>query len=64
MSVRHPPSVRKLPPIPVEVSQIVTNKSCLLCVQSQKYALWVTFSPLGLMKRGKAVLHNLRYEVR
>ena len=36
--------VRKLAPIPAVVSQNVTNKSCLVCVISEKYALLVTLS--------------------
>ena len=27
------------------VSQNVTNKSCLMCVQSEKYASWVNLTP-------------------
>ena len=32
-------------PIPAVVSQNVTNKSCLVCVKSKKYASWVTLRP-------------------
>ena len=39
------PCVRKLPPIPAAVWQNVTNKSCLVCVKSEKYAPWVTLRP-------------------
>ena len=36
--------------IPAVVSQSVTNKSCLICVDSEKYALLVTTKPLGSMR--------------
>ena len=36
------PCVQKLTPIPAVGSQKVTNKSCLVCVMSEKYAFWVT----------------------
>ena len=39
------PCVRKLTSIPAEVLQKVTNKSCLVCVKSKKYASWVTIRP-------------------
>ena len=32
-------------PIPDVVSQNFTNKSCLVCVKSEKYACWVTLRP-------------------
>ena len=35
-------SVRNLTPLPASVSQTVTNKRCLVCVKSKKYASWVT----------------------
>ena len=34
-------------PIAAVVSQSVTNKSCLICVESEKYAFLVTLIPLG-----------------
>ena len=37
--------VRKLPPIPAVALQNVTNKSCLVCAMSEKYAFWVTLRP-------------------
>ena len=37
--------VRKLAQIPAVVSQNVTNKSCLVCVMSEKYAFWFTLRP-------------------
>ena len=39
------PCVRKLAPFPAVVLQNVTNKSCLVCVMSEKYAFWVTLRP-------------------
>ena len=39
------PCVRKLISIPAVVQQNVTNKSCLVCVISEKYASWVTLRP-------------------
>ena len=45
-SVRPSGSVRpNLTSIPASVSQNVTNKSCLVCVKSKKYASWVTLRP-------------------
>ena len=37
--------VQKLAPISAVVSQIVTNKSCLVCAMSEKYASLVTLRP-------------------
>ena len=54
-------SVGKLPPILAVISQNVNNKSCLLCVQSEKYAFWVTLRPVGSMKQAEAKIHALRY---
>ena len=39
------PSVRKLTPISAVVSQNVSNKSCLVCVKSEKCTSWVTLRP-------------------
>ena len=36
---------QKVVPIPVVVSENVTNKSYLVCVMSEKYAFWVTLRP-------------------
>ena len=45
-SVRLSGSVHpNLTSIPASVSQNVTNKSCLACVKSEKYASWVTLRP-------------------
>ena len=53
-SVRRP-SVRKITQIPAVVSQNVTNKSCLVCVESEKYASWVTLRPQwDRCRQGKA----------
>ena len=38
-------SVRKLTAILAVVSQNVTNKDCLVCAMSDKYAFWVTLRP-------------------
>ena len=46
LSIRSSGSVRpKLTSIPARVSQNDTNKSCLVCVKSEKYASWVTLRP-------------------
>ena len=37
--------VRRLNQFPAVVPQNVTNKSCLECIKSEKYASWVTLSP-------------------
>ena len=37
-------------PIPEVVAQNVTNKICLVCVKSEKYAFLVTTRPLGSMR--------------
>ena len=39
------PCVRKLAPFPAVFLQNVTNKSCLACVKSEKYASCVTLRP-------------------
>ena len=36
--------------IPVVVLQNLTVKSCLVCVESKKYAFWVTLRSLGSMR--------------
>ena len=33
--------------IPAVVSQNFANESCLACVKSEKYVVWVTLKPLG-----------------
>ena len=42
-------------------SQNVTNKSFLVCVKSEKYAVWVTLRHLGSMRQGKAKLSTLHH---
>ena len=42
--------------------QNVMNKSCLVCVKSEKYAVWVTLRPLESMRKDKAQLCKLRYQ--
>ena len=47
--------------IPEIGSQNVTNKTSLVCVKSEKYALWVTLRLIRSMRRDKAepsTLHN------
>jgi len=40
-------------PIPAVAKQNVTDKSCLVCDKSEKYAFLVTLTPLGLIRRGQ-----------
>ena len=47
--------------IPEVVSQTVTNKSCLVCVKSEKYAFLVTTRPLQSMRWREAELHTLQH---
>ena len=55
------PCVRKLAPIPAVVSENVTNKSCLVCVMSEKYASWVTLRPQwDRYRQGEAEVRLLR----
>ena len=47
--------VRKLAKFPAVVWQNVTNKSCLVCVQSVQYASWLNLTPqLDCCCQGKA----------
>ena len=49
--------------IPAVISQNVTNKSCLVCVMSEKYASWVTLRPQWhRWRRGVAEvrIHNFK----
>ena len=32
------------------------NESCLACVESEKYVVWVTLRPLGSIRQGEAEL--------
>ena len=57
------PFVRKFTSIPAEVLQKVTNKSCLVCVKSEKYASWVTLWPQwDRYCRGKAKVRILDFK--
>ena len=47
--------------VPAAVSQYFTNESCLVCVKSEKYVVWVTLRPLGSMRQGEAELRTLQY---
>ena len=56
-------SVRKITPFPAVFSQNVTNKSCLVCVKSEKYAFGVTLRPqLDHYHRGKAKIRILDFK--
>ena len=48
-------------PISAVVSQNGTNKSCLVCFESEKHAFWFTLIPLGSMRGGKSELCALQY---
>ena len=50
--------------IPAVVSQNVTNKSCLACVKSEKYVVWVTLRPLGSMRQCEAEVRIEQYQAR
>ena len=57
------PCVQKLTSIPAEVLQKVTNKSCLVCVNSKKCASWVTLRPLwDRYCRGEAEVRILDFK--
>ena len=45
------------------VSQNVNNESCLACVKSERYVIWVTLRPLGSMRQGEAELPTLQNQV-
>ena len=46
-------------PIPAVVSKNGNDKSCLVCVKSEKYAFLVTLRPLWSMREGEAsYIHN------
>ena len=56
-------SVQKLAPIPALVSENVTNKSCLVCDKSEKYASWVTLRPqTDQCHRGEAEVRILDFK--
>ena len=55
--------VRKPALFPAVVSKNVTNKSCLVYVQSEKYPSWVTLTPqLDSCCRGKAEVRILEFK--
>ena len=55
--------VRKLTSIPAVVQQNVTNKSCLVCVMSEKYAFWITLRPQSdRCRRGEAEVRILDFK--
>ena len=55
--------VRKLAPFPTVVSQTVTNKGCLVCVMSEKYACWVTLrAQSDCCGRGEAKVRILDFK--
>ena len=57
------PSRQKLTSVPASVSQNVTNKSCLVCVKSEKYACWVTLRPQwDHCRRGEAEVRILDFK--
>ena len=59
------PCVRKLTSIPAVVQKNVTNKSCLVCVMSEKYASWVTLRPQwDRCRRGKAKVRILDFKTK
>ena len=55
------PCVQKLTPVFAVGSQNVTNRSFLVCVKSEKYALWVTLRPLGSIRQGEPEIHAILY---
>ena len=50
--------------IPLDASQNVSNKSCLVCVKNEKYAYWVTFRPLGSIRQGAAKPCTMYHQAR
>ena len=49
--------------IPAVVSENVTNKSCLVCDKSEKYASWVTLRPQSdRCRRGEAEVRILDFK--
>ena len=57
------PCVRKEAPFPEVLSQNVNNKSCLVCVMSEKYASWVTLRPQWeRYRRGKSEVRILNFK--
>ena len=64
MSVRPSLNVRYFPSLnPAVVSQNVTNKSCLVCDKSEKYAFWMTVTPqLDHCCRGEAKVRIINFK--
>ena len=55
--------VRKLAPIPAVASQNGTNKSCLVCAMSEKYAFLVTLRPQSdRCRQGQAKVRILDFK--
>ena len=52
------------PPIPSVLSQNVTGKSCMVCINIKEYAFLVTIRPLGSMRQGRTKLRTLHYQAR
>ena len=48
-------------PISAVASENVTNESCLACVKSEKYAVWVTLRPLGSIKQCETEKGTLQF---
>ena len=53
------PGVKPIQSLPSLDLSIITDESCLACVMSKKYVVWVTLKPLGSIRRGGAELHTL-----
>ena len=51
----------KLTPISAVASQNVTNKTFIVCFESEIYPVFVTLRPLGSMRQGEAELCTLQY---
>ena len=57
------PSGQKLTSILASVSQNVTNRSCLVCIKSEKCASWVTLTPQwDRCRRGEAEVRILDFK--
>ena len=55
--------LQKLTSNPASVSQNVTNRSCLVCIKSEKYASWVTLRPKwDCCRRGEAEVRILNFK--
>ena len=57
------PSGQKLTSILASVSQNVTNRSCFVCIKSEKYTSWVTLKPQwDRCRRSEAEVRILDFE--